>query len=204
MNASFSMSRRSALQGLAALSCVPFARPLLAADAQVQTRTAALPGNSVYQLRPHLIDQNGSLFAWDSLRGQPALLSMFYSSCDMVCPMIFETIQQTLVALSAAQRERVRVLMLSFDPERDTVAQLKKTAEAHRCDERWTLVRCDAATARKVAAVLGIQYRRLPSGEFNHSSTIEMLDAQGRIAAKSGQLGSADPALVKALRAQLV
>jgi protein SCO1/2 len=62
------------------------------------------------------------------------------------------------------------------------------------------LARCDERTAREVAAALGVQYRRLASGEFNHSSTIELLDADGRIAARSGQLGSVDPALVKAIR----
>jgi protein SCO1/2 len=52
---------------------------------------------------------------------------------------------------------------------------------------------------RKLAATLGIQYRRLASGEFNHSTVIEVLDRQGRIAARSGKLGAADTTLVKAL-----
>ena len=77
---------------------------------------------------------------------------------------------------------------------------LQKAAQAHGCDARWTLARCDERTAREVAAALGIQYRRLASGEFNHSSTIELLDHEGRIAARSGQLGSVDQAFVKAIR----
>jgi len=50
-----------------------------------------------------------------------------------------------------------------------------------------------------VAAVLGIQYRRLANGEYNHSSLIDVLDAQGRIVARSGKLGEADPAVAAAL-----
>ena len=160
-----------------------------------------LPGDSIYQYRPSFTDQDGRAFDIASLRGGPVLVSMFYSSCEMVCPMIFETIQLTLKALPAAERERVRVLMVSFDPARDSVAVLKQKAEAHQCDARWTLARTDETSARKLAALLGVQYRRLASGEFNHSSTIELLDADGRIAARTGTLAAVDPVLLKTLRA---
>jgi protein SCO1/2 len=191
MTTDFSIVRRRLVGGLGALACAP-----LAALAGAEP----LPGDSVYQLQASLTDHNGRQLELSSMRGQPLLTSMFYSSCEMVCPMIFETIRLTLDALPAAQGQRMRVLMISFDPARDTVPVLQKTAQAHGCDARWTLARCDERTAREVAAALGIQYRRLASGEFNHSSIIELLDADGRIAARSGQLGSVDAAFVKAIR----
>jgi protein SCO1/2 len=181
------LTRRSALL-LALAAC--------AAD----LRAAALPGDSIYQLEPHLVDQDGKPFALAATRGGPVLASMFYSSCEMVCPALFETIAQTLKALPAAQRERVRVVMVSFDPERDTVEVLKDTAQKHGCGPNWTLARGSAADVRRIAAVLGVQYRRLDSGEFNHSTQIALLDADGRIAQRSGLLGEVDPALVQALR----
>ena len=190
---SFSTSRRSALLSLGALALAP-----------VLARAATgVPGDSIYRLDAHLTDQDGREFAWSSLQGGPVLASMFYTSCDMVCPMIFETVHATLKALPAAERSAVRVLMVSFDPARDTVAVLKKTAEQRNCDAQWTLARADEATARKVAAVLGIQYRRLANGEFNHSTTLDLLDRQGRIVARSGKLGPADPSLVAAVRKTL-
>jgi protein SCO1/2 len=188
-------SRRDALRLFAATACLP-----LAAHAAAP---GELPGNSIYQFRPPLTDQDGHAFDIASLRGGPVLVSMFYSSCEMVCPMIFETIHLTMKALPAADRERVRVLMVSFDPARDSVAVLKEKAVAHQCDARWTLARTDDASARKLAALLGVQYRRLASGEFNHSSTIELLDSDGRIAARTGTLAAVDPALLKALRAAI-
>jgi len=189
------LTRRHALGALITAACVPLHVAAAAAPA------GELPGDSIYQLQLPLTDQDGQPFELASARGAPVLVSMFYSSCEMVCPMIFETLALTLKALAPAERERVKVLMISFDPARDSVAVLKRTAQAHRCDAHWTLARTDEANARKVAALLGVQYRRLASGEFNHSSTIELLDAQGRIAARTGTLGSVDPALLKALRA---
>ena len=189
------LSRRDALLCLAGMAA---GVPSLDAAA-----AGALPGNSVYQLKPPLTDQDGRAFELGSLRGQPILASMFYSSCQMVCPMIFETIGATVAKLPPPDRERVRILMVSFDPARDTVAVLKRTAEAHGCDARWTLARSDEANSRKVAAVLGVQYRRLADGEFNHSSSIELLDPEGRIVSRTHTLGSVDSAFLKTLRQAL-
>jgi protein SCO1/2 len=162
-----------------------------------------LPGDSIYQLHATLTDQDGTALDLASGRGRPVLVSMFYTSCQMTCPMIISSIQHTLKALTPAERDRVRVLMISFDPARDTVEVLKRTARERGCDEHWTLARTGEANARKIAALLGIQYRRLAGGDFSHSSVIEVLDADGRIVARSGMLDSVDPALVQALRQQL-
>ncbi|MBW8757760.1 MAG: SCO family protein [Burkholderiales bacterium] len=184
-----SLTRRNAL-GL-------FACAALAASARA---AAPLPGDSVYHLHPRLVDQDGRPFDWGSTRGEPVLASMFYTSCEMVCPLIFESIRRTVDAFDKPVRDRVRVVMVSFDPERDTVAVLKETAARHHCDGRWSLVRGSAADARRIAALLGIQYRRLPSGEFNHSSVISLLDAEGRIARRTSTVGDVDPALVAAAK----
>jgi protein SCO1/2 len=184
------MTRRAALRALAAAACMP-----------VLARAAAsMPEDSIYRLPATLVDQDGRGFELSSLRGTPMLFSMFYTSCEMVCPMIFETIEATRKALRASGQGAINVLMLSFDPARDTVEALKKTAVAHGCDEHWTLARADDATVRKVAAVMGIQYRKLSNGEFNHSTFIDVLDRSGRVVAKSGKLGSVDPVLVKAAK----
>lgn len=194
----FLPTRRQALASLGALALVPaFAHDH---EAHADAPLPPVPGDSVYRLEARLEDQDGRAFTLATLQGRPVLASMFYTSCDMVCPMIFETLHATLRALPAAGRAQARVLMVSIDPARDTAAVLKSTAQARGCDAQWVLARADEATTRQVAAVLGIQYRRLANGEFNHSSAIDLLDRSGRIAARSGKLGPADPALVAAVR----
>jgi protein SCO1/2 len=183
-------SRRHALLLLASAA----GRPAAAAA------TSALPGDSVYRLNPRLTDQDGHPFELASLQGGPVLVSMFYSSCEMVCPVLFETITQTVRSAPPAVRDRLRILMVTFDPERDTVAVLKETAQKHGCDPHWSLVRGSSADVRQIAAALGVQYRRLDNGEFNHSTSVLLLDSQGRIARRSGSLGSVDALLVSALR----
>lgn len=186
------LPRRQALLLLAGAACLP---ALAAAST-----ASALPGDSLYRLNPHLTDQDGKPFELGWLQGGPVLVSMFYSSCQMVCPVLFETVAQTINSLPAPARDRIRILMVTFDPERDTVAVLKDTATKHSCDQHWSIVRGSPAAVRQIAAALGVQYRRLASGEFNHSTSVLLLDTQGRITQRSGSLGAVDPALVTALR----
>ena len=53
---------------------------------------------------------------------------------------------------------------------------------------------------RTVAALLNLQYRQLPDGEFNHSTVIALLSPQGAIEATSSKLGTPDDALLARLR----
>ena len=49
--------------------------------------------------------------------------------------------------------------------------------------------------------VLGIRYRVIGDGEFNHTSALVLLDADGRVAARTEIIGSKpDPAFVAAVR----
>lgn len=159
------------------------------------------PSDSIYQLDARLTDQAGRLIGLDVYRGSPVLITMFYGSCQATCPLIIDTLRSTERGLSPEQRAKLRVLMISFDPERDTPAALAQIAATRRIDTaRWTLATADANTVRDIAALLDVQYRRLPSGEFSHSAVITVLSARGEIEARSGKLGRADPGLLDKLR----
>jgi protein SCO1/2 len=162
-----------------------------------------LPTDSVYHLDVATEDQRGVAGTFAQGRGGVRIVSMFYANCPYVCPMIVETIRRTESALEPAQRERLSVLLLTLDPARDDPAALAKVALQRRLDARWTLARTAPDDVRKLAAVLGIQYRQLENREFNHSSALILLDADGRVLARSSTLGETDPAFLDAVRAAL-
>ncbi len=158
------------------------------------------PSESVYQLEAPLTAQDGRTIGLDVYRGKPVLVTMFYSSCQATCPLIIETLRSVEKKLTPAQLKDLRVLLVSIDPEHDTAEVLAATAKARRVDvSRWTLARADERTVRQIAAVLGVQYRKLPDGQFSHATQISVLDAQGKIVAQSDQLGAADERLVRAI-----
>jgi protein SCO1/2 len=159
------------------------------------------PPQSVYNLNAKLIDQSGAVRGLDMHRGHPVLVTMFYGSCPLACPLLIDTLRSFERSLTAAEQARIRVVLISIDPEHDTTEKLRTLAATRHIDlSRWTLVHTDEGTVRKIAAVLNIQYRRLPDGSYNHASVISLLTPAGEIAAQSSVLGKADERLAASLR----
>ncbi|MBS0589744.1 MAG: SCO family protein [Proteobacteria bacterium] len=166
--------------------------------------SASLPGDSVYHVDATLTDQHGKTRRFDEGRGKPVIASMFYSSCKFVCPLIIDSVRKTERTLTDAEREHLGVLLVSLDPDKDTPAVLGQLANKRHIDSpRWHLARAEAPDVRRIAAVLGVQYKRLDDGEFSHSSVLILLDAQGRIVARSEKLGDVDPDFLAAVRKTL-
>lgn len=162
-----------------------------------------LPSDSVYQLPLRLTDQDGRAWDWRTRRGRPQVVAMFYTSCRYICPLIVDSGKAVERGLTADQRGRVGLLLISMDPVRDTPAALKEVAVARRLDTaRWTLASPPAGAVRSVAGVLGVRYRQLADGEFNHTSALVLIDAEGRVVARTEKVGSlVDPEFVAAVRA---
>ena len=158
------------------------------------------PSNSLYQLDARLTRQDGRAIQLDVYRGKAVLVTMFYAGCQATCPVIIDTLRSVERRLSAAQLADTRVLLVSIDAENDTPDVLAALAAERRIDTtRWTLARANEQDLRQIAAALGLQYRRLPDGQYSHATQISVLDAQGEIVAQSARLGTADDALVAAI-----
>ena len=165
----------------------------------------SLPGDSVYQLELPLTSQDGETRDWETLRGKPRLVSMFYTSCQYTCPLIVDSGKAIEHALTPAQRDRLGIVLISMDPARDDPTALSAVAGQRKLDpDRWLLASPRERDVRSVAGVLGIRYRELADGEFNHTSALVLLDAEGRIVARTDQVGTRpDPEFVAATRALL-
>ena len=158
----------------------------------------ALPGGSLYQLGISLETSDGRTIAFSSLGGQPLLLTMFYSQCTSVCPLITNQLQLLDRRLAPGVRSRMRVLMVSLDPARDRRAGLRRFGEQHHItDPRWIVARADPDGVRMLAAALGVRYRQLPDGSFNHSTTIVLADIDGVVRARTSGVNSSDAELVR-------
>ncbi len=150
---------------------------------------APAPPDSVYQLGAALATQSGGTAGLDLYRGHPVMISMFYGSCPAACPMLITGMQTYESHLDPAARGRLRVLLVSFDAARDTAPQLAGLARLHRADpQRWMFASAGESDARKIAALLGISYRRQPDGGFDHSLLITLLDRQGRVLSSTSKI----------------
>lgn len=180
----------AALAGILAL-------PLMAAP-----KPAPLPRDSIYRLPAPLTDQNGRKSDWSARRGTPQVVTMFYTSCQFMCPLIVDGGKGIEKSLTPAERARVGMLLISMDPKRDTPVALMSIVQKRKLDtQRWTLASPAPGNVRPIAGVLGIRYRELADGEFNHTTALVLLDASGRILARTEQVGGRpDPEFVAAVR----
>jgi protein SCO1/2 len=149
-------------------------------------------GPSIYDLDITL-EADGPI-ELDVDRGRRTLVSMFYGSCAAACPALIDEIARVMRDAPSD----TRVLLVSFDAARDTPARLRELARAHHLDDRWTLAAAAEPDARELAAVLNIRYRALANGDFNHTSAVVLVDADGRPLARMDGLGN-HSALVAAL-----
>lgn len=163
----------------------------LCASVLAAPKPAPAPGDSVYRLSVKMTDQHGQRFDWGSRRGKVQLVSMFYTSCQYICPLIVDSGKAVDRQLTSSERGRLDVLLISMDPKRDTPAALMSVVDKRKLDPlRWTLASPAATDVREIAGVLGIRYRALADGEFNHTSALVLLDVDGRVLARTEQMGT--------------
>ncbi|MEO6227736.1 MAG: SCO family protein [Thermomonas sp.] len=190
---------------LFAITMLLLAGSVLSVGALASGKPKPLPANSLYQLSLPLTDQDGHTTDWGMRRGKPQLVAMFYTSCKFICPLIVDSGKAIERQLDTNQQKKLGILLISMDPKRDNPATLKVVVDARKLDtSRWTLASPPAGDVRSVAGLLGIRYRLLADGGFNHSSALVLLDAEGRILARTEKMGSnPDPEFVAAVKKAL-
>lgn len=137
--------------------------------------------DSLYQLEVSFTADDGTAFALRQLRGRPVILAMFFASCHYACPLVVADMTRIRDALPVELRGQVALVLVSFDPVRDTPAALRHYREERLLDEQWVLLRGSDDAVRELAALLGVKYKQETDGQFAHTNLITLLNAEGEI-----------------------
>lgn len=119
------------------------------------------------------------------LRGKVVLLYFGYAACPDICPTNLAIISLALRELTPTERERVQVLFVSVDPERDTPGRLAEYAGYFHPDIIG--VTGSEADLERVAKQYGAAYRRTETGDsalgyvVDHSAYSYVIDASGAL-----------------------
>jgi len=147
-----------------------------------QAAVAAASTDSVFNITDNWTAANGNSFQLSALGGKPTVIAMVYTSCQYVCPLTVQNIKRVERTLSAAQAANANFALFSLDPERDTPAKLAEFAKLHNItNPSWTLAQGNAGSIRKLAVTLGVKYKKVESGDYEHDATIFILDKDGVI-----------------------
>lgn len=192
---------------LLCLALLTAGAPALGGEASPYTYTVApfspdyeppAPGSyelpPIHTLRDHaVIDSSGaerSLF--EIKKGRLAVLALVYSSCPEPsgCPLAGAVLQRLdrELATDPSLAGKVRLISLSFDPERDTVAQLAKVRALHAPRTDWIFLTTPNETAlRPILDDLGQEVAKLRdedgswTGLFRHVLKVYLVDETNRV-----------------------
>ena len=89
-----------------------------------------------------LVDMNGTESSLrDGLNGNdPIMLNFIFTSCNAICPVMSTTFHNVQEALGGKERNKVRMVSISIDPENDTPARLKEYAEKFHAGPQWRML----------------------------------------------------------------
>jgi len=110
----------------------------------------------------------------NAFRGKWVLVGWIYTHCPDVCPLTanrFMLLRDSLQARGLSARE-VRLLLISFDPERDSLAHLRAYAESFRADSMLLFGRLDPLALHELARALKFSFKKLhpqTSGHTDHA-----------------------------------
>jgi protein SCO1/2 len=152
-------------------------------------------GNHVF------LDDGGKQISLESLHGKPVVISLIYTSCYHVCPMVTTNLARTVrIARAALGEDSFTVLTIGFDTPVDTPDRMRVFARQQGVAiDDWHFVSTDAATMKQLAKDVGFSYFASAKG-FDHMIQATVLDAGGRVYRQIYGMAPEPPALVEPLK----
>ena len=129
---------------------------------------------------------SGATVTAAAFHGQAVMLYFGYTHCPDVCPTTLAKLAAAVRELAPAARRRVRILFVTVDPARDTLAVLRRYAAAFGPEVvglRGTKAEIDRLAERyRVTYSFGTPNAR-GNYDVTHSSAVFIFDRDGRSAA---------------------
>jgi protein SCO1/2 len=125
------------------------------------------------------------------IKGKITLMAMVYTHCPDICPMTTHNMYLVQERLPKDLTDKVRFIIISFDPNRDTPSVLKKFAELRDLDfNYWTLLSGDEQNTKEVMLKFDVKAIAADStydnnGELSysmiHTDRISLIDQDGKL-----------------------
>ncbi|MCK9502710.1 MAG: SCO family protein [Porticoccaceae bacterium] len=126
-------------------------------------------------------DHRGNRFTQQNLLGKWTLIFFGFSHCPDICPTTLAELNKVIAPLKDKEKENIQVVMLSVDPERDTVEKLGQYMPYF--NEDFIGLTGDPFQLLSVATQLGVVYTRVPlaDGDYtvDHSGNIVIINPRG-------------------------
>jgi protein SCO1/2 len=161
-----------------------FLMTLAACSPKPEFKNIDITGGTAFGKDFSLLDPDGKVRTLADFKGKVVLMFFGYTQCPDVCPTTLTEMQQVMT-LMGPQSDKVQVLFVTVDPERDTAAILKQYVPSF--DASFLGLRpADEAALEKVTKDFKIYYKKVPgtspgSYTMDHTAGSYAFDPQGRL-----------------------
>ena len=131
-----------------------------------------------------LVDPDGKTRTLADFKGKVVVMFFGYTQCPDICPTTLTEMQQVMTLLGP-QSDKVQVLFVTVDPDRDTAEILRQYVPAF--DSRFLGLRpADQAELEKVAKDFKIYYKKVPGSSpgsytMDHTAGSYAFDPEGHL-----------------------
>lgn len=130
-----------------------------------------------------LAGSNGRPVSLAEFRGRPVLLYFGYTTCPDVCPTTLADLRMAMQELGSDQ-DKVQVLFVSVDPERDTPERLR--AYLQYFNPNFIGLTGSLGEIEAIASRFGVYFAKNTANSaadylVDHTSAVLLLDAEGRL-----------------------
>jgi len=147
-----------------------FCLVLTACSPKPEFKNIDITGSTAFGKDFSLIDPDGKVRTLSDFKGKVVVMFFGYTQCPDVCPTTLTEMQEVMTVLGP-QADKVQVLFVTVDPERDTAEVLKQYVPAF--DIRFLGLRpADEVALEKVTKDFKIYYKKVP-GSSSGSYTID-------------------------------
>jgi protein SCO1/2 len=157
---------------------------LAACSPKPEFKNIDITGSTAFGKDFSLVDPDGKVRTLADFKGKVVVMFFGYTQCPDICPTTLTEMQQVMTLLGP-KSDKVQVVFVTVDPERDTAAILKQYVPSF--DSRFLGLRpVDEAALEKVTKDLKIYYKKVPgtspgSYTMDHSAGSYAFDPEGRL-----------------------
>jgi protein SCO1/2 len=140
-----------------------------------------------------LIDQDGQPITLSQFRGKPVAMTFVYTNCPDVCPLIASNMHTAYTEMGA-DANRIAMLAVTVDPERDNVDAVQRFTNQHHLQSEWHFLTARRPQLESVWKSYGILSQPVdvsgapvPGGSTSNPESIEhtapvfMIDQRGTV-----------------------
>ena len=157
---------------------------LAACSPKPEFKNIDITGSTAFGKDFSLLDPDGKVRTLADFKGKVVVMFFGYTQCPDICPTTLTEMQQVMTLLGP-QSDKVQVLFVTVDPDRDTAAILKQYVPSF--DPRFLGLRpSDEAALEQVAKDFKIYYKKVPGSNpgsytMDHTAGSYAFDPEGRL-----------------------